>query len=163
MTEARRLTARFGENRISDPRLRVHVEYPENNAGTATLIVPNDLINAASPDYRAPVEIVVERVDGEDQALFTGFVDEVTPEGSDVRLNLTTQTQIMSETRIGGLGYAGVRRLEMLWAVARLGGYLPENIDIEGWEAGPTEVFEVATAIDGLSVERPITFGRVSL
>jgi hypothetical protein len=162
MTEDRHLAVRFGENQISDPRLRVHVTYPANNPATATLIVPNDLINTASLDYRSPVEIV-EIVDGEDHQAFTGFVDEVTPEGSEVRFNLTTQTQIMSETRMGGLGYAGVSRLEIVWAVTRLGGYLPENIVIEGWEPGPTEVFEVATAIDGLFVEKPIRFGRVSL
>jgi hypothetical protein len=92
------------------------------------------------------------------------MVDEAIPEGGEIRLNLITQTQIMSETRTGGLGYTQeVPPLEVLWAVTRLGGYLPENIIIEGWEPGPTEVFEVATAIDGLSVKRPIRFGRVSL
>jgi hypothetical protein len=69
----------------------------------------------------------------------------------------------MSETRIGGLGLAQVPPLEGMWALTRLGGYLPENIIIEGWEPGPTEVFEVATAIDGIIVERPMRFGRVSL
>jgi hypothetical protein len=162
VTQGRRLTARFGECEISDPRLRAHVTYSANNPATATLIVPNDLINTANPAYRSPIEIAVN-VDGEDDPLFTGFVDEATSEGSEVRLNLTTQTQIMSETRIGGLGYARVPRLEMVWAVTRLGGHLPENIIIDGWEPGPTEVFEVATVIDGLTVEKPMRFGRVSL
>jgi hypothetical protein len=45
----------------------------------------------------------------------------------------------------------------------RLGGYPPEKVTIEGWETGPIEVFEVASAIDGVAVEQPIMFGRVFL
>ncbi len=162
MTEERRLTARFGENEVSDPRLRADVTYPANDPATAILIVPSELINTASLDYRSPVEIIAS-VGGEDHQTFTGMVDEATPEGNEIRLNLTTQTQIMTETRMGGLGYTGVPFQEMIWTLTRSGGYLPENIIIEGWEPGPAEVFEVATAIDGISVEQPMRFGRVSL
>lgn len=147
MTEEPHLRARFGENEISDPRLRAHVTFPENDPATAALIIPKELMNTANVDSRSPVEIVAN-VAGEEHQLFTGFVDEATSEGSEVRLNLTTQTQIMSETRMGGLGYARVPPQEVMWAVTSLGGYLPENIIIEGWEPGPTEVIEVATVIE---------------
>jgi hypothetical protein len=147
---------------INDPRLGARVAFSENNPASATLTIPNEPVITASVVYRSPVKIVAD-VDGGDQQLFEGFVDEAALEGSDVRINLTTQTQVMNETRVGGLGLAGVPVQEGAWALARLGGYPPENIITEGWEPGPTEVFEVATALDGVTVERPMKFGRLSL
>ena len=101
---------------------------------------------------------------GEVHERFNGMVDEAVPEGGEIVLKLITQTQNMRETRIGGLGISPqVPRLEKLWAFMRLGGYPLEKVTIEAWEPGPIEVFEVASAIDGVAVEQPIKFGRVFL
>src|SRR5919112_4906312 len=112
MTEEPNLTVRFGETEISDPRLDARIRRAANEPSTAALGIPSELLHTANPDYRSPVEITVSYA-GEVHKRFTGMVDEAVPEGDDIVLKLITQTQIMSETRIGGLGFSPqVPRLE---------------------------------------------------
>ena len=142
---------------------RARIRRAVNEPSTVTLGVPSELLHTANPDYRSPVEITVSDA-GEVHERFNGMVDEAVPEGGEIVLKLITQTQIMRESRIGGLGISPqVPRLETLSAIMRLGGYPLEKVTIEGWEPGPIEVFEVASAIDGVAVEQPIKFGRVFL
>lgn len=163
MTREHRLTVRFDETEISDPRVEARVNHAINVPSTAELTIPNELLLEAKPDYGSAVEVFAH-VEGKDHQMFTGFVDTATPgEESKTRIELVTQTQFMSETRMGGLGYTGVPPQEMLWALTRSGGYAPDKIIIQGWEPGPTEVFEIAAAVDGVSIEDTTELGRVRL
>jgi len=49
----------------------------------------------------------------------------------------------------------------MMWTLSVLGGYAEDKV--EGWEPGPLEVFEVATAVDGILADVPVTLGSVTL
>ncbi len=156
------LAVRFGEKEIADHRVEGEVNNVFNDASTARVVIPNDLLMDADPDYRATVELYA--VYGTDhEVLYTGFVDKVSPEGSHTCVDLVTQTQFMSEISTGGLGIGNVDAREMMWALSVLGGYAPDKVEVVGWEPGPLEVFEVATAIDGIELTEPVTFGGVTL
>ena len=152
----------FGEVEISDARITGNVSQPESGPNTAELVIPNDLLMAATPDYQATVQIFACR-GTERHARFAGYVDRVSLERGSTRINCVSQSQFASEVALGGFGYRNVNPLEVIWAMARFTGFAPEDITIEGWEPGPVETFEVATAIDGISIDEPVALGRVTL
>lgn len=156
------IAVKFGDKEIVDNRIEGEVKNVLNDVSTARVVIPNDLLTDAGPDYRATVELYATY--GTDrEVLYTGFVDKVSPEGSQTRVDLVTQTQFMNEISMGGLGIESVDAREMMWAFSVLGGYAPDKVEVVGWEPGPLEVFEVATAIDGIEVAEPVAFGGVTL
>lgn len=153
---------KFGDTEIVGAGIEGKVKNVLNDASTGQVVIPNELLADADPDYRAAVE--VSAVYGAERtALFTGFVDRVSPRGDRTRIDLVTQTQFMKETAMGGLGLRQVDSREMMWALSVLGGYAEDKVEVVGWEQGPLEVFEVAAAVDGILVDEPATFGRVTL
>jgi hypothetical protein len=156
------IAVRFGDNEIVGAGVEGKVRNVINDAAYAQVVIPNEHLANADPDYLAAVEVSavygVERT-----ALFTGFVDCVLPEGDKTRIDLVTQTQFMKETAPGGLGLRQIDAREIMWALSVLGGYAEDKVEVEGWEPGPFEVFEVATAIDGILVDGPATFGAVTV
>src|SRR5918993_4385192 len=71
--------------------------------------------------------------------------------------------QRLKEERTGGFGYRFVDPREILWGLLRASGMESEKIHIEGFEPGPLEVFEVATALDGVNVADTVSLGQVRL
>ena len=156
------IAVKFGDTEIRGAGIEGTVKNVLNDASTAQVVIPNELLTAVGPDYRAAVE--VSAVHGtEHTALFTGFVDCVTPQKDKIRIDLVTQTQFMNEIAMGGLGLRQVDGREIMWALSVLGGYAEDKVEVVGWEPGPVEVFEVATAVDGLRMEEPASFGGVTL
>jgi hypothetical protein len=156
------MTICFGKTEISDPTVTGSVSHQMNQPSTTDLMIPDELLTAARPDYRALVQIHASR-GAERHTMFTGFVDRVIPEGGSTRITLVSPSQFMREVSIGGLDYKNVDRREIMWSMARSVGFTPESISIQGWEPGPDETFEVATAINGISVDGPVALGRVTL
>jgi hypothetical protein len=156
------IAVRFGDTEIVGAGVEGKVRNVINDAAYAQVVIPNELLANADPDYLAAVEVFA--VHGTRRTtLFTGFVDRVLPEGDKTRMDLVTQTQSMKETATGGLGLRQVDAREMMWALSVLGGYAEDKVEVEGWEPGPLEVFEVATAVDGILADVPATFGSVTL
>ncbi len=163
MSESYHLMVRFGESEISDSRITGNVSSEGDKIYlTAELVIPNELLTAASPDYQAEVEISAN-IGTDRHVMFTGYVDHVIPEEGSTRISLVTRSRFMSEVSLGGFGYRNVHAGEITWTIAQTVGFPPEKITIQDWTPGPTELFEVATAVDGISVDRPIALGKVTL
>ena len=163
MSESYHLVVRFGESEISDSRITGNVSSEADKIYlTAELVLPDELLTAASPDYQAEVEISAST--GTDRhVLFTGYVDRVIPEEGSTRICLVTRSRFMNEVSLGGFGYRNVHAGEIAWTIAQSVGFPPEKITIQDWTPGPTELFEVATTVDGIFVDRPIALGKVTL
>lgn len=157
------LTTRFGELEISDPTITANVSHAADRPYlTAELVVPDELLTAANPDYQAEVQISAS--DGTDShVMFTGYVDRVLPEEGGTRICLVTRSRFASEVSVGGFGYKNVHAGEIIWTMARYIGFPSKDITVEAWTPGPTELFEVAVAVDGISVDRPVALGEVTL
>jgi hypothetical protein len=153
---------RFGEVEISGARIIGNVSQPNSGPNTIELVIPNDLLIAAKPDYQAMVRIFACR-GAERYAMFTGYVDRVSLEDGSTRISCVSQSQFASEVALGGFGYRDVDPLEIVWAMVRFTGFAPEDITIEGWAPGPAETFEVSAAIEGLTLDEPVALGRVTL
>jgi hypothetical protein len=71
---------RFGDTEISGLGVEGKVRNVLNDAAYAQVVIPNELLTNADPDYRAAVEVSVV-YGAERGTLFTGFVDRVLPQG----------------------------------------------------------------------------------
>lgn len=157
----RYLTIWFGETEISSSSITGEVNRDSGGKATAIMKVPNDLLAANEPDYRSEVSIY-STTNGEEIALFTGFVESVTLKDYETHMSFITQTQIMEELRIGGLSIENVDSREMMWALSVLGGYEEDKVIVQGWSPS-VEKFSVATPIDGIYVDDAFTVGNVTL
>jgi hypothetical protein len=163
MSENYHLVVRFGESEISDSRITGNVSSEADKTYlTAELVLPDELLTAASPDYQAEVEISAHTGINR-HVMFTGYVERVIPEEGSTRISLVTRSRFMSEVSLGGFGYRNVHAGEIAWTMAQNVGFLPEKITIQDWAPGPTELFEVAAAVDGIVVDQPIVLGKVTL
>lgn len=156
------IAIKFGEEEIVGDGIEARVHHGMNEGSTAQVTIAKDRLTRVLPNYRAAVEVSAT-YGTEREAMFTGFIDRVLPEGPNVRLDLVTQTHLMNDASLGGLGLRNVDPREGMWALSVLGGYAPENVIVQGWEPGPLEIFEVAVPIDGVELHEPTTFGKVTL
>lgn len=157
------LIARFGKLEISDPRMTGNVSHAADRPYlTAELVLPDGVLTAASPDYQSEVEISASSGTNR-HVMFTGYVDRVLPEGGSTRICLVSRSRFASEVSLGGFGYRNVHAEEIVWALTQYIGFPSNNITIQGWTPGPTELFEVAVAVDGISVDRSVALGKVTL
>lgn len=156
------IAIKFGDEEIAGEGIEAIVSRGIIKGSTAQLIIAKDRLARALPNYRAAVEVSAT-YGTQREAMFTGFVDRVLPEGNKVHLDLVTQTHLMNDASMGGLGLRNFDPREGMWALSVLGGYAPENVIVQGWEPGPLEVFEVAVPIDGVELHEPTNFGSDSL
>ena len=153
---------RFGNVEISDDIVSCNTNHPVNAPNTAEVVISDDRLLDAKPDYQSEVQVLF-RIDGETHVDFTGFVMTVEPQGGQTLITMASSLQETREQMTGGLAFGGVGALEIIWALMRVSGRESHMINIEGYEPGPLEVFEVATALDGITVEEPTELGEVRL
>lgn len=154
--------ARFGNVEISDGIVSCRTKHPVNAPNTAEVVISDKRLLDAKPDYQSEAQILF-LVDGETHVDFTGFVMTVESQEGQTLITMTSDLQKSREQMTGGLALGGVSAPEILWTMIRATGRDPDMIDIEGYEPGPLEVFEVATALDGITVEEPTELGEVRL
>lgn len=152
----------FGEVEVSEDVESCEVSFPAKGPNLAKVEVSNEKLIEANPDYKSDVQIFFV-IDGELHLEFTGFVISVRPQGETTSLTMTSGLQKTQEKMVGGLNYGRVDPREILWTMLLLSGMENDKIEIEGYEAGPSEVFEIATALDGVTVDKPIVLGDVRL
>lgn len=157
-----RAIVRFGNVEISDDVVSCKTHHPVNAPNTAEVVISDKRLLSAKPDYQSEAQVLF-RVNGETHVMFTGFVMAVEPQGGETLITMASGLQTMQEQMLGGLAFGGVSGPEMMWALFISSGRDPDVIEIEGYEPGPLEVFEVATALDGITVEEPIELGEVRL
>jgi hypothetical protein len=153
---------RFGGVEIAEGVVSARVTSAINEPSSAEVVVSNTALIDANPDYQSEVQIFIG-TDEELDLLFTGFVVAVEPRGNETLITMTTDFQKLNEDRMGGLGFSQVDPREVMWALLRSSGMDADKIKIEGYEPGPLEVFEVATALDGIHVGEATAVGRVHL
>lgn len=152
----------FGDVEISENILSCQVHLSTNAPNTVEAKISNETLIRASPNYQSEARVLYS-VDGVLYPQFTGFVVAVEPQESEPMITMASDLQKTREQMLGGLAFGGVSAPEIIWAMIRSTGRDPDKIDIEGYEPGPLEVFEVATALDGIIVEEPTALGEVRL
>lgn len=159
----RRFIVVFGETELDEGVVTATTLMAMNNVSSAEVVIINQELIGAKVDYQATVRLFLV-TDSQHEILFTGIVDEVTPGENETGIRLVSGLQLLDEVGIGGLGIgAGVGFLEAAWSVLRTAGIPEDKIAIEDFQPGPLEVFEVATALDGIEIDDPTSLGGVRL
>jgi hypothetical protein len=143
-------------------KMTAGMDLGDNYSHLCLIDTESGVINV-SPDYQAEVEVAIA-TDRQIDVLFTGFTVFAEPTADGVVISAKTNMQRLKEERTGGFGYRFVDPREILWGLLRASGMESEKIHIEGFEPGPLEVFEVATALDGVNVaDTVVSLGQVRL
>lgn len=160
--DERQLAVSFGANEIVGGVVRARTSEAADNVVYANLVISNEALLEARPDYQAEARLVMA-AGSEREVVFTGMVDTVTPGEEQTNVVLVSPLQLLRESRSAGLGVgAGTHVLETVWSLLRAWGVEAERIDFPQFRP-PLEVFEVATALDGVNIEEPVSIGRVRL
>lgn len=152
----------FGDVEIDEGIVSCQVNLPTGKPNTAEVEISDEVLVAANPDYQAEARVLYS-INGERFVRFTGFVVTVEPRDGETLVSMASGLLKMEEQMLGGLAFSGVGAGEVLWSMLRSTGRDPAVIDIEGFEPGPLEVFEVATTLDGVTVDESTPLGEVSL
>ncbi len=157
-----KVLARFGEVEVTEGVVSAKVTNSINEPASVEVVISKAALLDANPDYQAEAQVFVDTDEGL-HLLFTGFTVAAEPNEAGTLITATTDTQKLRETKTGGLSFSRVDDLEVLWAILRSSGMEDDKIQIEGFEPGPLEVFEVASALDGITIERPTAIGDVRM
>lgn len=154
---------RFGNVEIDKGIVSCQMNFPTGKPNTAEITISDEILIGTNPDYQAEAQ-VLHSINGERSVRFTGFVVVVEPQGGgETLLGMASSLLKAEEQMLGGLALSGIDAREVLWSMLRSTGRDPDMIDIEGYEPGPLEVFEVATALDGVTVDEATSLGEVRL
>jgi len=158
----RRLHIRIGETEIAEGILSLRFQEAADNVVSVDIVFSSDALADSNPDYQAEVRLFAA-AGSERETLFTGMVDAVTPRGGETEVRLVSGQQMLNETQTEGLGIgAGIGVLETVWSLLRTWGVEADQISFPEFRP-PLEVFEVATALDGIEVSEPTSIGEVRL
>jgi len=157
---------RFGDLRVSIGSVDVSrarrggiVKSGFNQMTTAELILDSRDPALAVVDFSGTVTI--DRGDDEGARVFTGSIVDVIVVGTD--LNILCKSGVeMLDRPIGGLEAVGASALDLIYGLVRSAGLPDERISVEGLEQLPTEIFEVAFPLVGLTVEEVTRVGSTS-
>lgn len=126
----------------------------------ARLTLRETLASGLVIDYLAPVtfELASSRRPG---PRFAGDVMSASPDGERIELDLSSMPQL-SESIIGLFAAWNVPHVEHIHALTRSAGLGDDQLNIEGLDELPKEVFEVVVPIRGLLVEGQTVLGQVT-
>lgn len=155
MTKEGNAGLRLGTNAVMG-RGSYSVTLAPNKVTSAVVNMPIRELVEACVDYRADAAVLNE--DSVEQ--FHGLVESVDIDGDQATINLRNG-QELTDTRMGGLGFAGVDVREIVWSLARAADIAEAKIEITGWTPGPDELFEVVVPLRGLQVDRRFEVGDV--
>lgn len=128
---------------------RAHIELRES------------LVRGSLVDYLAPVTFSVpgSRREG---PRFVGDVTVAAPQGDRISVDVASMPEL-TETEVGLFATWNVPTIEHIHAVARAVGLPDENINIEGLDTLPAEVFEVVVPVEGVVVDGRTELGEIWL
>ncbi|MGN9778442.1 hypothetical protein ACTMS0_22130 [Micromonospora sp. H33] len=126
---------------------------------TAEIILDSQDPALAVVDFAGTVTI--DRSNDERSRVFTGSIIDVTPIGAEIHILCKTGAEFIDRP-IGGLAAVEATALDLIYGLVRSAGLPDERISIEGLERLPTEVFEVAFPIVGLTVDDVTRVGSTS-
>ena len=157
-----RFVVRFGEKEIAEGVVSASTREAADNVVYADIIVSNDALLDADPDYQAEARLFSIVASGR-EALLTGLVDTVTTGAENTEIVLVSHLQLLKESGTAGLGVgAGSYALETTWSLLRAAGIEAERIAFPNFDP-PWEAFEVVTALDGVEMEGDVSIGGVRL
>ena len=157
-----RFVVRFGEKEIAEGVVSASTREAADNVVYADIIVSNDALLDADPDYQAEARLFSIVASGR-EALLTGLVDTVTTGAENTEIVLVSHLQLLKESGTAGLGVgAGSYALETTWSLLRAAGIEAERIAFPNFDP-PWEAFEVVTALDGVEMEGEVSIGGVRL
>jgi hypothetical protein len=93
---------------------------------------------------------------------FTGLVVTAHAAGDQVEVEARSGTAL-TEGIIPGLTQRGLPAPELVHLLGRMSGLRDDQMDIQGMDTLPPEVFEVVVAVTGLRVDQPVRVGMVRL
>lgn len=157
------LVLRIGDADLSDAIMGKVQLWSEDGMPGGSVTLSREALDAASVDYLAEVRMLaVSRA--RQAALFTGLVDRVTHGDEASELELVSMGVPFTEMGIGGLGVgAGVDPLELIWALFRSSGMPEDRIDLEGFNPGPIEVFDVIVPLEGIDLQADMSIAGVTM
>jgi len=130
-----------------------------NDVPTAGLRLDLLLTGGQPIDYMAPVRL--GRVEaGSHSLLFTGNALSATPSAEQVDVSLNAMPELR-ESRVGEFATWRVPVPEHFHVLSRSAGLTDEQINIEGLDSLPRELFEIATPVRGIVVDTPVPVGGV--
>jgi hypothetical protein len=124
----------------------------------ASLVLDPDLLPPDPVDLLAA--ITVDRP--ADVRRFTGLVVAAHAAGHQLTVEARSGTAL-TEGVIPGLTQRGVPGFELVHLLGRMSGLRDDQMNIEGMDTLPREVFEVVVAVTGLTISQPLQVGTVRL
>ncbi len=129
-----------------------------NEMSTGVLkLKPSTLLSLPALNYA--VEVCVTRLQGsEPKVIFRGNIVSVTPKPQEIEVKLAAGIELFQETMIRAMAVADIGHLELLWTIVRGAGLDDDHINIEGFQKGPIEPFEVIVPIEGIELSQDLSF-----
>ncbi len=135
--------------------------WSEGGMPGASVTLQSKVMNLALVDFLAEVQIMAT-MGGREQALFTGLVDRVSHNAETSELEFVSVGAPLTEMGMGGLGVGpGVDALELIWAIFRSSGMREDRIELESFNPGPLEEFDVVVPLDGIDLKHEMMIGEV--
>ncbi|MEX2375855.1 MAG: hypothetical protein WD942_09785 [Dehalococcoidia bacterium] len=158
LTVQSRSSVRFGSVDATPGLLRANLTNSLSQMPDAQIVL--DLERTPTPiDYFSTL-VVSETAHGQELPRFTGSIVSATPTGGEVVIKAVGAVSL-AESLIPGMVVRGVPAFELVYVLARGGGFRDDQLRIEGLETLPRETFEVLAPVDGISLREAVAFGGV--
>lgn len=122
---------------------------------------PKELLELPPLNYAAEVCLSKSQESG-DEVLFRGNVTSVVSKSDEIEIGIATGIDLLEETVIQ-MAIADVNHLELVWSLMRGAGLGEERINIQGFQKGPIEPFELIVPISGIELSKDISFSDFEL
>lgn len=150
---------RFGDVDVSTAVRNANVSSHIGDMARAVLHLRRSAPDLTRVDFTA--EVVIGRGHDDSDRLFTGLVVSAAPEEEDLRVECVSNPALL-ESSTGAL-QVRMPPVDTIYAILRTAGMPPERMQLHGIEDLPTELYEVAVPVHGLTATDPVRIGPVSL
>lgn len=155
-------TVRVGNVDITQAVANFSFTQKLNDMTVGTIkLKPQELLKLSPLNYAAEVCISKSLQSG-DTVVFRGNVTSVVSKSNEIDLGIATGIDFLQETLIQ-MAVADISHLELVWSLARGAGLGEERINIEGFQKGPIEPFELIVPIRGIKLSKDVSFSGFEL
>lgn len=155
----RQIFVRFGDVEVGPASKNARFTTGLNQAPTASFTLDLAYAPAGPLDLQSVVELGTR--EGEEHLLFSGNVVSARP--ADQRVEIEASGAVwLQESLVGGFVSSRMPAPEIIHAMARSAGMAETQLNIEGLEGLPLEVFEVLAPVEGVRVSRATRMGQIT-
>jgi hypothetical protein len=156
-----RAQAVFGDVDIGSAAINVNTTSAVNAIPQAAVQIDLARLAGRILEYAAPLTLSAARPGGS-ELLFAGSVLDATPENDLVTVSASGDPRLQ-EQMVGVLATWALPVPEHFHVLGRGAGLADAQLNVEGLDALPVEVFEVIAPLTGVEVPEPVSVGAVRL